>query len=285
MKKLLLLALLLMPLRAFATITVVQHKGADFNTSATSNTLAFTSNVTAGDTIFYAVRYGTTGATFTISDNVDTGNYAQDKVQTLATDGDTVIIGSYANAVGGATTLTFASSSATSMMVTIVEVSGLATSSILDQTASANSTSTAPNSGNTATTTVASEFVFSAVGLDGANAETITGAGSTTLLDTVVNSGSGNESFADGYQIVSATGTYAGQYSLTVSEEWAALVATYKTSGGGSSCTHAGYESTGATAVPNGTSGSYWLKGGTFGIPNCSSVDYWQPSTGNFGVN
>ena len=53
----------------------------------------------------------------------------------------------------------------------------------------------------------------------------------------------------------------------------------------GSSCTHAGYTSAGATATPNGTTGSYWLKNGTFGTPDCSTTQYWQPAVGNFGTN
>lgn len=55
--------------------------------------------------------------------------------------------------------------------------------------------------------------------------------------------------------------------------------------GGGSSCTHAGYTSAGATATPNATTGSYWLTNGTFGTPDCSTVNYWQPVVGPFGTN
>lgn len=52
----------------------------------------------------------------------------------------------------------------------------------------------------------------------------------------------------------------------------------------GSSCAHEGYTSGGALAVPNGSTGSYWLANGTLGTPNCSTVEYWQPTLGKFGV-
>lgn len=285
MKKIALLCLLL-PAQAFAAITLVQHTAGTYQSGGTSTTGSLT-GVANGDMILVAVRFGTTGATFTVSDSVNAGNYSEDKVQTLATDGDTVAIFSKVNTCAGTCniTITASSSASTSIAMAEVEVSGLASSSYLDQTASANASSTSPNSGNAATTTTANEFVFSALGLDGANSVTITGAGSTTLLDTATNTSSGNKVYADGYQIVSATGAYAGAYSLTVSEEWAALVATYKGAGGVSSCTHEGYTSGGALAVPNGTSGTYLGKTGGFVTPDCSTVNYWQPTLGNFGVN
>lgn len=53
----------------------------------------------------------------------------------------------------------------------------------------------------------------------------------------------------------------------------------------GGSCTHAGQPKSGAVpAVPNGTSGSYWGKS-NWVTPDCSTVSYWQPAVGNFGVN
>ena len=54
---------------------------------------------------------------------------------------------------------------------------------------------------------------------------------------------------------------------------------------GGSTCTHSGYTSGGAIATPNGTSGSYVGKTGGLVTPDCSTVNYWQPTVGNFGTN
>jgi hypothetical protein len=53
----------------------------------------------------------------------------------------------------------------------------------------------------------------------------------------------------------------------------------------GGACTHSGYTSAGAIATPNGSSGSYLGKSGAFVTPDCSTVNYWQPTVGDFGVN
>src|SRR6185437_3107077 len=66
---------------------------------------AFNSNVTAGNFLTAVVRIPATGGTYTISDNLN-GTWSQDKVQILATDGDTLIIASKANTAGGACTVT-----------------------------------------------------------------------------------------------------------------------------------------------------------------------------------
>lgn len=209
------------------TISILQHTGQGF-INTTNGQLAFGSNVTAGSTILYAVRYFDVGSTYTISDNVNPGNYAQDRVQLLNSDGDTLIIGSYPNVAGGATTLSFKTTLAASkMQAAIVEVAGLQTSSILDQVNSDNNSGTAANSGNV-TTTAASELIFSAVALSNDIAETITGSGSTTLLDAVTDPSTTFQCLASGFQIVSSTGIYAGAFAITGSEEWACAVATYK---------------------------------------------------------
>lgn len=56
---------------------------------------------------------------------------------------------------------------------------------------------------------------------------------------------------------------------------------------GGGACTHNGYSSSGALAVPNGTSGSYWGKTGAFVTPTCATggAEYWSPALGNFTIN
>lgn len=214
------------------SIALVQHTS-NFGSAVTSLSKAFASSVAAGDSIRCGVRFGNTGATYTISDNVNTGsNYNQDVTRTLATDGDTVIIASKDSTAAGTTTVKAQSSASTTIAMGIAEYSGIAASASLDKTVSANSTGTAANSGNTATTTVANELVYSAMGLAG-NGGTVVGSGSTTLLDTVTNTGSGNISFAHGSQIVTVTGTYNGQYTLGTSQEWAVAVATYAAASGG----------------------------------------------------
>lgn len=79
------------------------------------------------------------------------------------------------------------------------------------------------------------------------------------------------------------TGT-AGSASATASASgnWVAVAAFFKAAG---ACTHQGQTAAGALAVPNGSSGSYLLKNGSIGTPDCATVSYKQPTLGNFGVN
>lgn len=85
---------------------------------------------------------------------------------------------------------------------------------------------------------------------------------------------------------ITSTGSYAATFGVTSGQFdgfLTAAVAFAETSSG--SCTHSGITSAGAIATPNGTSGSYVGKTGSFVTPDCASVNYWQPAQGNFGVN
>jgi hypothetical protein len=55
--------------------------------------------------------------------------------------------------------------------------------------------------------------------------------------------------------------------------------------GASSSCTHSGATSAGAIATPNGTTGSYRGKSGAFVTPDCATINYLQPTVGNFGTS
>lgn len=89
------------------------------------------------------------------------------------------------------------------------------------------------------------------------------------------------------YAFESTSGTtnnFSG--TISTSASWYLALAGIYDSGGGASCTHSGYEpATGALAVPNGTSGTFYLCSGAQGTPNCSSASYYQPVTGACGVN
>jgi hypothetical protein len=71
--------------------------------------------------------------------------------------------------------------------------------------------------------------------------------------------------------------------TVSASATWYGLLLDYVPSA--SVCTHSGITSAGALATPNGTSGSYWLKSGSFGAPDCSTVLYWPPTLGNWTLN
>jgi hypothetical protein len=195
--------------------------------AVTSIALAFNSNVSAGNPgLIVGVRDGLQAGdsgNITVSDNVNAGNYALDLAQSIITDGDTSAIFSHPNAGAGATTVTMAlTTGSATLSLAIHEIAGLATSAMLDKTASANNTSTAPNSGNTAATTQASELVFGFLALDGIGSETITSGGGATQRE--------NDSLriASNTLVVSSTGVQSAAFTLSVSEEWACLCATYK---------------------------------------------------------
>src|SRR5579859_7031355 len=218
------------------TISVTQHTSAVVASGASSLSKAFASAVSAGSPMLIAgVFNGNDPATITVTDNVNAGNYSNDVTQVLATDLDTCVIASKLAAAAGATTVTATLASASgSIVLCIAEVAGIATSAALDKTASANNTSATPNSGNTAATTTANEFVFGFLGTNDTNAETIGAGGWMTLGDVVAHVGGNTNNYvADAWQIVSATGVQAASFTLSVSEEWACLCATYKAAGGG----------------------------------------------------
>jgi len=115
------------------------------------------------------------------------------------------------------------------------EFSGLATSSVLDKTASAGDntgTNTSPTSGNTATTTQANELLIGAIAVEGPTADTFTlGASYSTLTRAGTNAGSAQDNITMNceYQIVSATGAYHADGTMgTARNSWAAAIATYK---------------------------------------------------------
>lgn len=55
----------------------------------------------------------------------------------------------------------------------------------------------------------------------------------------------------------------------------------------GNWCTKYGIISSGSLAIPVGSSGFYWFKGGTGECPTYATAgpEYWQPKVGNFRVN
>lgn len=109
------------------------------------------------------------------------------------------------------------------MEVIAYSVTGLATSSALDQhTHAAPGTTGTPNSGNV-TTTQANELLFGALGsFTGPNSA---GAGWTSLDTATVT-----RFYLVEYQIVSSTGTFAATGGTSV-QEWNAIIATYKAPG------------------------------------------------------
>ena len=81
-----------------------------------------------------------------------------------------------------------------------------------------------------------------------------------------------------------SSGAIQASATSSASSEVIGFTVAFKSSGG-STCTHAGWTSTGSVAVPTAGSTVVWLKNGSFTTVDCATVNYWQPALGNFGVN
>lgn len=207
-------------------MSYVQSKSANAG-SVTSTTLVFTSNNTAGNTIAVGVRIGANGRTVTLSDTpVNTYNKTTAQDDTF---GDDLVTGYAQNIAAGANTVTCAiSGAAASIRWWIAEYGGVLASSF-DKTAGAVGNSTAPSSGNTATTSQAGETLVGNIQCTGNSATpTLTAGTGYTVRENVVVSSQFKIGLED--RDVVATGTYAADGTLSSSDGWAAIIITLKAS-------------------------------------------------------
>ncbi len=114
------------------------------------------------------------------------------------------------------------------IVIWITEVSGILTSAALDKNAGATGSSTAPNSGNTATTAQANEFLYSAVGVVDSAAAVAQTAGASYTKRGVIDSANNYLHLAGEDRNVTSTGTYPGDWTLDSSQVWAAHIVTFK---------------------------------------------------------
>lgn len=195
--------------------------------SATTAVKAFTGNVAAGSLIVVAVSGSNTGTvTATSSDSINGAHLlavGPTVHATLGTQGFRQWIFYFANSGSGACTVTVSFSATIGFRrLMILEYSGIATSSALDQTAAATGNSGTADSG-AQTTTQADELIFG-LGIN-ENGDITTGSGFT-----------GREA-ADLYtkpedKIVSSTGSYNATFGGS-STNWIAQMATFKAPGSG----------------------------------------------------
>jgi hypothetical protein len=226
---------------------VVQSRSAQG--SGASISLAFSSNVTAGNTAIVAIAPYSAAASSTTSSPANT--FTSDAAVS-AGNGGRVAIYSAPNVASGATTVTGNATGSNFITIAIYEVSGLITSSIKDQSASNSGTSASHPTGTTPTTTQANEFLFAAVQDDSAGTGPPTVGGSWTLGQHQDNSA--NPVIATAYQTVSATGAYSATFTWN-NALFGAAIATYKEAGGGGgSTTGAGVGLASAEAYGAGTS-------------------------------
>src|SRR5438034_2037931 len=195
-------------------------------------TLAAGVSVAAGDSIIVSFVGPDLSGTYGATDS--TGNsYSVNASGARAGTVRTVVLSAHnvnALASGNTITVTFPSTS-NRRAVTADEFSGLAKTGTLDQSLTGNASSTAPDSGFTATTAQAAELLLGAIGVAGSASDTFTagndGHGGTYTALTRVNSGGNVFYIAPEYEIVAATNTYKTTATIT-SASWAADIATYK---------------------------------------------------------
>jgi hypothetical protein len=207
------------------SIALVQHTQKNQSTAVTSTTLAYASNVTAGDLLICVVRGGTPLTSITITDSQ--GNtWTNCTFQNVNGAGSLQISFAVANATGG-NTVTITPNASTTLRIAILEYSGTDTSSPLDaENNSSTGTSTAP-AASSITPAAANELVIGAVAVG--NAENFSPGASFTLEEQVPTGASGKMAVEDWIQ-TTATATTAPQ-TINVSDTWLAAIAVFKPAG------------------------------------------------------
>jgi hypothetical protein len=209
------------------SVSIVQRNSSDIASGAGPFTISFGANTTPGNLILVAARVGGTSTLSVTDDKSGGSNTYNTDASLLHTGLGTAYIFSAPNA-GAAKVITLTLSAATTVRVAIYEVSGLATATPLDKTSSLYTAtgSTSVNSGNTPTTTQASEWLF---GVCAGNAAETTTAGvsqSYTIEDEVPAAPNARLSTED--VSVNATGIFQADFGVTTGTDHICLIATYK---------------------------------------------------------
>jgi len=212
-------------------VRFVQTVGTATQSSSSNSSITITvpaAGVAAGDSIIVSVTAGTFAGAVSCSDT-KANSYTIDaditgagrlfvcsahNVTALAS-GDT-ITASYPGFSG----VTTASAN---------EFSGIAPTTPADKVSTAAGNNPSPSSGSTATTTQANELLFGAI----AHNSTPTfapGSGYNLAGQVIGGSGSGQKTNSPEYRIVSATGSYAADGTLSSGQQWQAAIVTYKAS-------------------------------------------------------
>lgn len=211
--------------------TFVQSKSSDMG-SVTSGSITFTNTTVAGNLIVAGARVSATGRTLTVTDN-KSNTFTQRNSQVQTTDGHDLFGQDSANIAAGAShQVTFAiSGAAASVRAVIMEGNG-PTSTPFDKTTKAEADGTTlVSSGNTTTTAQANEWLVGLVSTAGGGATTtLTGGTGYNVREQVLSSG--NLKIAIEERDVSATGTYPADGTLDGTDNYAAVVLTYKLGGG-----------------------------------------------------
>ena len=177
-------------------------------------------SILSGDLIVASIRGGSAAGVYTVSDNLNAGNYTQALLQQDSGNGRTLGIFYMPNstvAASGALTITVTVSTAQPLACNGIVYTGAATTNVLDQTNSSifNSGTSTPSSGNI-TTTVSGDVLVGSVLLD--SSATVTVSSESTGFTQELNDTLGTASHLHlhtAQDILSGTSTIA--YSPTLS--------------------------------------------------------------------
>jgi hypothetical protein len=208
------------------SIKLVQHASKDAGTT-NSSALAFASNNAAGNFIAVIIRAGKSGQVISVSDS-HSNTYKQAALLNMTLDGETDAIYYAENIAGGANTVTVSDNiAAGTLRFAILEYSGVALSSSIDNAAVAEGTGTAPATAN-APTSWGGDLLLSAVTT--ANTATYT-AGSGYKIEDFVPA-EPNTKLADEDQIQAAAGNASAGATIGASDSWGAVFAAFKSASG-----------------------------------------------------
>jgi hypothetical protein len=197
--------------------------------AVTSSTLAYSSNVTAGSIKVAIVDKRSASSTLSCSDNLD-GSWIQEIVANSGSSSDTLGIFSKPNATAGATTVTFGGTGGGTLLVDILEFSGVVTNTELDQTGHADtgSNSSTLNISTSGSTTSAIELVVAGVTL--ITSQTSTWGGGYTQDPNSLSTASVSGAISAAYLVTSSTGTQTASHTPGGNSARNGVIATFFTS-------------------------------------------------------
>lgn len=218
----------------FAAPAFVQSTSTDAGGATTGFSIAYTSNVTAGSLLVYAVRLGgdcTVGVTDT------RGNTWTEIIHSaVQTDDGSVLSVWYAkNASAGATTVNFTFSASVTSRLGIAEYSGIDTSTAFDKQTSnqsGGSTSTAPVTTASQTPTNASSLVVGFL-TTGGDPTSISANGGGATGFTLREASSASNRFALEDKILSSSSAQTAGFTLGSGQTYIAGLAIFNGAGGG----------------------------------------------------
>ena len=222
--------------QAYGQIAFVKTIGTT-STTTTGTTTTLTvpaSGVAAGNSVILFLSINPSAGTISCSDSKG-NSYTSNRNATngSGTTGVRTVVLSAHNiiALTSGNTITCTHRSVTARALSASEFSGLATTATVDKVASATGNNTTPSSGATATTAQASELLIGGIGVEGPTTETFTAGANYTAVGRAGTSGgtaANNITINPEYRIVSATGAYSANGTLSATRRWAAAIVTYK---------------------------------------------------------